>query len=135
MNLNKLLLTFLASMLMQFSFAQEESYALVSEVEAVKAKIRNNAKVTTSVSCEFVQEKHLTMMEEVLISNGRFLFKKENKVRWEYTDPITYAIIINDNSFTINNDGKISQFDAESNVLFKEINNIRDGTFRQSAVK
>ena len=63
-------------------------------------------------------------MEEVLVSRGWFLFKKENKVRWEYFDPIVYAIIINQNKFTINNDGKTSEFDTKSNKLFKEINNM-----------
>ena len=63
-------------------------------------------------------------MEEVLVSAGKFLFKKENKVKWEYIEPITYAIIINQNRFIINNDGKISEFDTESNKLFKEINSM-----------
>ena len=121
---NKLLLIFLATMIMQFTFAQDGSFVPVSDIESVKEKIRSNAEKTNSVSSEFVQEKHLTMMEEVLISEGRFFFKKENKIRWEYIKPITYAIIINGSSFTINNDGKISQFDAESNNLFKEINNM-----------
>jgi outer membrane lipoprotein-sorting protein len=64
------------------------------------------------------------MMEEVLVSNGRFLFRKENNVKWEYLSPISYAIIIRDNRFIINNEGKINEFDTESNRLFKEINNM-----------
>lgn len=64
------------------------------------------------------------MMEEVLVSEGRFLFRKENNVRWEYHTPINYAIIIRDDLFTINNDGKISDFSTESNKLFKEVNNM-----------
>ncbi len=122
MKLNKLLLIFLSILTVQFTIAQDDSFVPVSDIESVKEKIRNKSEKTISVSSDFIQEKHLTMMEEVLISEGRFLFKKENKVRWEYTDPITYAIIINGSSFTINNDGKISRFDAESNKLFREIN-------------
>lgn len=122
MHLNKLILLTLFAFIFQFSIAQDESYQAVSDLQAVKEQLRTNSESTTSVSSNFIQEKHLTMMDEVLISEGRFLFKKENKVRWEYTDPINYAIIINGNKFTINNDGKISEFDAESNTLFKEVN-------------
>jgi len=122
MKLNKILLLNLSIITVQFLIAQDDSFVPVSDIESVKEKIRNKSEKTISVSSDFIQEKHLTMMEEVLISEGRFLFKKENKVRWEYTHPITYAIIINGSSFTINNDGKISRFDAESNKLFREIN-------------
>ncbi len=103
-------------------YGQDESFRPMNETQTVRSKIKENAKKTISVSSDFIQEKHLTMMDEVLVSQGRFLYKKENKVRWEYTEPVNYAIIVNGSTFTINNDGKISAFDAESNPLFREIN-------------
>lgn len=115
-------------MLMAFSLSLSaqvpEGYSSVTDVENLKNKIRETSTETWSISSDFVQEKHLTMMEEVLVSHGRFLFKKENNVKWEYVDPITYAIVIHGNSFVINNDGKISKFDTESNKLFEEINSM-----------
>jgi len=107
------------------SFGQTpKGFTEVGDIDLLKNKIRESSVQTQSISSDFTQEKHLTMMEEVLVSQGRFLFKKENKVRWEYFEPIVYAIIINQNRFIINNDGKISEFDTESNKLFKEINNM-----------
>ena len=107
------------------SFGQTpKGFTEVGDIDLLKNKIRESSVQTQSISSDFTQEKHLTMMEEVLVSQGRFLFKKENKVRWEYFDPIIYAIIINQNKFTINNDGKTSEFDTKSNKLFKEINNM-----------
>ena len=124
MNLNKLL--FLAGLIFLFlqSRGQEPAFKTISDTEAVKRMIRENARNTSSVSSDFVQEKHLTMMEEVLVSKGRFLFKKENKVRWEYTEPVSYAIIVNGPKFIINNEGRINEFDAVSNPLFREINDM-----------
>ena len=101
---------------------QDQSYVKVAEPESVKQMIKKASVSTTSITSDFTQEKHLTMMEEVLVSKGHFLFKKENKVRWEYIDPINYAIIIEDSRFIIDNDGKISEYDTEVNKLFKEIN-------------
>jgi outer membrane lipoprotein-sorting protein len=106
-------------------FAQvSDHFKAAGDPEMLKDKIREAASKTNTISSSFIQEKHLTMMEEVLVSNGRFFFRKENNVKWEYLSPISYAIIIRGNSFIINNEGKINEFDTESNRLFKEINNM-----------
>lgn len=121
----KYLFVIIGALLISHSFAQvPEGFAVVEDVAAFEKMVREPSEQTHSISSNFKQEKHLTMMEEVLVSKGKFLFKKENKVKWEYIEPIVYAIIINENRFTINNDGKISTFDTESNKLFKEINNM-----------
>lgn len=125
MKLNKLILIFFLLILVIPAFSQVPGgFTEVQDISAVKKMISENADETNSLSSDFIQKKHLTMMEEVLISRGRFLFRKENDVRWEYHSPINYAIVINNNHFMINNDGKISIFDTESNKLFKEINSM-----------
>jgi len=125
MKLNKLVLIFFSLILVIQAFSQvTDGFTEVQDISAVKEMISTNADETNSLSSDFIQEKHLTMMEEVLISRGLFLFRQENDVRWEYHSPINYAIVINNNQFMINNDGKISTFDTESNKLFKEINNM-----------
>jgi len=125
MKLRKYLFMIVGILLISFAFGQApKGFSEVEDVVSFKNKLRETSAKTQSISSEFTQEKHLTMMEEVLVSRGRFLFKKKNKVRWEYFEPIVYAIIINQNRFIINNDGKISEFDTESNKLFKEINNM-----------
>jgi outer membrane lipoprotein-sorting protein len=121
----KITLTLAGILLIGFTFGQApKGFTELADNESFKKKVKETSVQTQSISSDFIQEKHLTMMEEVLVSKGRFLFKKENKVKWEYTEPIVYAIIINQNRFIINNDGKISEFDTESNKLFKEINNM-----------
>jgi outer membrane lipoprotein carrier protein len=121
----KITLTLAGILLIGFTFGQApKGFTELADNESFKKKVKETSVQTQSISSDFIQEKHLTMMEEVLVSKGRFLFKKENKVKWEYIEPIVYAIIINQNRFIINNDGKISEFDTESNKLFKEINNM-----------
>jgi outer membrane lipoprotein-sorting protein len=125
MTLNKFFVLLVSFLIMSQGFAQiPGGYQKLEEAGSFKNKVVENAKLTESLSSDFTQEKHLTMMEEVLVSKGRFLFKKENKVRWEYDSPINYTILINENHFIIDNDGKVSTFDTESNKLFKEINNM-----------
>lgn len=121
--LNKL--GFLAiAVLINFSVYSQKTddFSLAQNTEEIKQKIAASSAEINSLSSNFTQEKHLTMMEEVLVSKGNFQFKKENKVRWTYTQPIDYAIIINENQFIILNEGKVSTFDISSNRMFSEIN-------------
>jgi outer membrane lipoprotein-sorting protein len=118
-------LLFLSTFVQLLLFSQApEGMRKVDDAGTVKSMIRNSSDTTFSISSDFQQEKNLTMMEEILLSSGRFLFKKENNVRWEYLKPFNYAIIVSGNRFTINNDGKITEYDTGSNKLFKEINNM-----------
>jgi outer membrane lipoprotein-sorting protein len=110
--------------LLNFSvFSQEsEEFSPAQNMDEIKDKIAASSAEINSLSSNFTQEKHLTMMEEVLVSNGNFQFKKENKVRWTYSHPIDYSIIINENQFVILNEGKVSTYDISSNKMFSEIN-------------
>jgi outer membrane lipoprotein-sorting protein len=120
---NKIVLFSIAILINFPTFSQSsENYAIAQNTEEIKQKIALSSAETNSLSSSFTQEKHLTMMEEVLVSNGSFQFKKENNVRWTYTHPIDYAIIINESQFMIQNDGKVSSFDIASNKMFSEIN-------------
>lgn len=118
-----LLFYFLIGSSIVFSQNKDE-FLPVSNSTELKEKIKISSASTNSLSSNFIQEKHLTMMKEVLVSKGNFLFKKENNVRWQYTHPIDYTIFIFNNQFTILNDGKISSFDMASNKMFSEINRL-----------
>ncbi|MCF6170475.1 MAG: outer membrane lipoprotein carrier protein LolA [Bacteroidales bacterium] len=101
---------------------QAGSFTRVQDAETLKTEIKDVSENTSSIQSDFIQEKHLTMLKEVLISNGRFLFRKENDVRWEYLSPIDYTIVIYNGKFTIRDGKKINEFDISSNALFQQIN-------------
>lgn len=121
--LNKTILFTAVILLNSPVFSQQtESFSPAQNIPAIKEKIIVVSAEINSLSSNFTQEKHLVMMEDVLVSKGNFQFKKENKVRWAYTYPIDYTIIINENQFIILNEGKASTFDIASNKMFSEIN-------------
>lgn len=92
--------------------------------ENIKQKIIEKAQKTQSIKSDFIQEKHLTMFEEVMKSKGEFVFKKPNKVRWEYTDPISYIIVLDGKNVKIKDEDKVKTYDMDSNPVFKEINRL-----------
>lgn len=117
------LILFVASLFPEL-VAQESEYYQVEDINFLENKLTEHAKATFSIESDFVQEKHLWMLDEVLISKGEFLFKKENDVSWQYITPVKYRIVIHNGIFTIVNNNKVNEFSIDSNPLFREINNM-----------
>ncbi len=108
-----------------FLAAQDtDNFTEITNTESFKTKLINHANSTISIRSDFTQEKHLQMLEEILISEGEFIFKHKNNVRWQYNSPIKYTILIHNKTFTIVNNNKINEFKVDENPIFKEINNM-----------
>ena len=99
-------------------------YKTVKDTAALKQKIESMSKTTSSIESDFVHEKNLSMLSEKIISKGHFVFKKENLLRWEYSSPSKYLIVINKDKITIKDEKKTTKYDMNSNKVFKEINDI-----------
>jgi len=52
---------------------------------------------TTSIQSDFVQTRRLAIMEEPLISKGKFYYKKPGLMKWDQQLPTPYYFIINGN--------------------------------------
>jgi outer membrane lipoprotein-sorting protein len=85
---------------------------------------------TGTITSNFIQEKNLDVISEKIITKGKFYFKKEDKLRWEYTEPFSYLIIMNGEKVLIKDEKKENHFDASSNKIFMEINSIMLGSIR-----
>ena len=64
------------------------------EPEALAALQRRAAEVTT-IQSDFVQEKHLAIFNEVLVSKGRFFYVRPDRLRWELTEPVAAGFALN----------------------------------------
>lgn len=82
---------------------------------------------TSTITADFTQVKEMSFLEEKVISSGKFYFQKEKLLRWEYTSPFSYAIILNGDRIRIIDEGRSKDFDAGSNRMFLEISNIMTG--------
>lgn len=114
--------------LSMFTVMAQSSFEPITNVKLFKQKLNETIKKTNTIQSDFVQEKNLSFMEDKIITKGFFCFKKDNMLRWEYKDPFQYLIIINKNKIYIKDEGQVSEFDMESNKMFKEINNIMLGS-------
>lgn len=104
--------------------AQNADLKTISDTSAFKNKLSEITQKTQTIESNFVQEKHLSMLTDVITSEGVFKFKKENKIRWEYQKPFKYLVLINNNKISIKDENKTNTFDAKSNKAFEMMNTI-----------
>lgn len=105
---------------------QEQFKPLVDKSSLMKGLEEASAK-TRTISSSFVQEKNLEVLSEKIISRGIFLFSRENNIRWEYTQPYKYLIIISNGRMLTRDEKNQKLYDIESNRMFSEMNRFISG--------
>ena len=75
--------------------------------EQIKQKVNQTASAMKTMQCDFVQTKHLKMLN--------------NDLRWEYTSPYSYTFILNNDQVLLKNKQRNDLIDVKQNKLFKEI--------------
>ncbi len=87
----------------------------------IRQKISQIASSIKTMQCDFIQTKHLKMLNDDMVSKGRMYYQQSNRLRWEYTTPYTYTFIINNDKVLLKNSQRNDVIDVNKNKLFKEI--------------
>ncbi|MFH1121861.1 MAG: outer membrane lipoprotein carrier protein LolA [Bacteroidota bacterium] len=104
--------------------AQKDGFKKVADPREIELKLVKASASVNTITSDFVQEKHLDYLSVVIESKGKFWFKKPGILRWEYTEPYKYLIVINQGKIIIKDEDKKNEFDVNSNKAFQELNNI-----------
>ena len=102
----------------------QNDYRPMEDVEAFRSSMISASENSLSIASDFEQMKHLSFLEEDVKSRGIFYFQKENKLRWEYSDPFYYLIIFNNDTVLIQDENNTNVYDAASGKMFRQINEI-----------
>lgn len=98
------------------SYAQDEA-----QQREIIGKINKAAAEMRSMESDFIQTKHISLMNERMVSEGRMVYSQGNKLRWEYVSPYKYTFILNGSSVTLKSEKRTDVIDIESNKIFQEI--------------
>lgn len=109
--------------------AQEKPMDAAS-VASLKIHVKEVAQSTKTLSCDFIQEKEMSMLAEKITSRGKFCLKREKMLRWEYLQPFSYLIVINNDQIYIKDEHKVNQFNVQTNKVFLEINRVILGSIQ-----
>ena len=110
--------------------AQYSGYERVSNLPEFREKFSTESSKISSIASTFTQEKILTALTEKIVSGGNFKFKRNNKIRIEYTSPYRYLMIMNGDKILVKDDQKENRINVRSNRLFQQINRIIIGCFQ-----
>ena len=77
-----------------------------------REQIRKAAEKVETISADFVQEKHLKILSEPLVSKGRFYYQVPGSLRWEYESPIQSILLMHN--------GKIRRYIKRDNSLTED---------------
>lgn len=122
--MRKLLCIFSLLTVAAIANAQYAGYAPVADLVKFKAVFAAVALKTTSIKSDFTQDKNLSMLSEKITSKGNFWFKKDSRVRMEYTQPFKYLMILNRDKVYVKDGAKESKVSTKSNKIFQQINKI-----------
>lgn len=131
----KTIITLLTILISVSSYSQTNNFKKVTDTKVIVAKLNEASKSTKTIDSNFKQYKHLDILKDDILSTGHFSFQANDKVRWEYTLPYKYIIIMNGSSMWINDGNKTKKYDTNSNKIFKEINDLMIGMLQGKILK
>ena len=120
---------------LQLSAQIEVISTAMPDPEAFREHMTEANTAISTIQSEFIQVKHLDFLEEEVKSSGKFYFKKENHLRWEYGSPFFYLIIFSSDSIFIQDQKNTRKYDMNSTRMFTEINNIMLGLVNGDILK
>jgi len=65
------------------------------ELDQFLARVEKRLGFLESLQTDFVQEKHLSMFSDVVVSRGSLAFARSNRLRWEITEPFHSLLVVN----------------------------------------
>lgn len=110
--------------------AAQDPFLPLNDTGSLKSKLETMAGTTSTITSDFIQEKSLAVLSEKIISRGHFCFKKPDNIRWEYTSPYRYLIIISNNQLYTDDEKNKSRYDLQSNAMLSQMNSFISGCIR-----
>jgi outer membrane lipoprotein-sorting protein len=64
-------------------------------LDRIYAEITREAHTIDTITSDFEQERRMGLLDSILASRGRFFFKKDDRMRWEFTEPNASGFAVN----------------------------------------
>lgn len=107
----------------------------LKDVPGFRSRLETLSDKVSTIESDFIQEKSLSVLANTIVSRGHFWYKKENNIRWEYSSPYKYLIIITNDQIFIKEDKSQKQYDIQSNAMFREMNKFISGCIQGDILK
>ena len=109
-------------------WAQKAQPLTEAESQKVVAELTEAAAAMQTLQCRFVQEKTSSMLAEPSVSEGTMHFASPDKMRWEYTAPYAFALVVNGDRIVKVTDGKAEVLEGKTGRMYQGIVDIIMGS-------
>ena len=99
-----------------------------SQTNEVIASLTKAAASMQSMQCRFVQEKTSSMLAEPQIAEGKMYYAAPDRMRWEYTTPYAFALVVNGERLVKVTDGKAEVMEGNSGRMYQGMVNLIIGS-------
>ncbi|MBO7143728.1 MAG: outer membrane lipoprotein carrier protein LolA [Salinivirgaceae bacterium] len=93
----------------------------IADMQKFESRLKETSDKLTSIESDFLQVKHLDMFDEDVTSKGKFYYLKDNKISLDYSQPLSYLIVINGSRLKIVADGKKNVMQLNTNKMMNEM--------------
>lgn len=107
-----------------FAIAQPAGFSTVANTTVLQQNLSKATNATQTITSDFNQVKHMKMLNDKVSSKGKFYFKKDNRIRIEYTSPFKYLMVMNGSSITVKDEQKTSKINMRNSKAMQSANRI-----------
>ena len=118
----------LLALLTTTTWAQNEKPLSETESQKVITALTQAAASMQTLQCRFVQEKTSSMLAEPSIAKGTMHYATPDRMRWEYTEPYAFALVVKGEQITKVTDGKAEVLDGKSSRMYQGMVNLIMGS-------
>ena len=90
-----------------------------AESQKVISALTQAASSMQTLQCRFVQEKTSSMLAEPSVAKGTMHYAASDRMRWEYTEPYVFALVVNGEQIIKVTDGKAETLDGKSSRMYQ----------------
>ena len=99
-----------------------------SQTNEVMASLTKAAASMQSMQCRFVQEKTSSMLSEPSVAEGTMHYAAPDRMRWEYTKPYAFALVVNGERIVKVTDGKAEVLGGNAGRMYQGMVNLIIGS-------
>ncbi|CAG36574.1 outer membrane lipoprotein carrier protein LolA [Desulfotalea psychrophila] len=115
--LKKIILTLFFCLVASMALASEEE-----ELNTFLHKIQQTSRQAEAFSTDFIQEKHLAMLNKPVIFRGHLSLIRPDKLRWQFTSPLPSALIFNgEQGMRCDSEGEATPFLLSSDPVMRVV--------------
>ena len=124
MGMRKVFILLLCVMMGVAAWAQPAGYKAMKDINAFRQALAKSNAAKQTIASDFTQTKNMALLEEKIKSKGKFYFKKEDKVRIEYTSPYSYLLVMNGGQIMVKDEQKTSRINTKGSQTMQSVNRV-----------